>query len=207
MTQTTAFAVSFLTALSLFGCNSADVADPLGQAESAATSVGVGTRTRYLAPDGACGDQGTNVCSFGFGTTQPTELLTVVGANQVELTYLTKPELLLARGGLAVKTAILLDEQVTNELGLPTGTLVQPQFSPLVYDTSGFVKVRLNIGTVLVEPPDKENFDPQATVRCCSDGHAKTCRGCVGGNSSERPPFSGSSCCMNSIHFDPSTTK
>ncbi|MCP3100792.1 hypothetical protein LZ198_18130 [Myxococcus sp. K15C18031901] len=203
MRKMSALAISVLTSLSLLACNSTDSVDPIGQHESAATSPSVGARTRYLDKDGGCGDKGTNVCSFGFGTTDPTEILTAVGEDRVELTYLEKPDFLLGRGGLAVKEAIPLDEATTSALGLPEGTMVHPQFAPLTSNSAGLMTVSLSVGTIRVDTPDTDTYDPPMQVRCCGDGQIKFCRSCVGGNSSERPPFRGSACCLNSIHYDP----
>ncbi|APR79161.1 Hypothetical protein A7982_04508 [Minicystis rosea] len=201
-----ALSISILTALPMIACSSADVADPIGKAESAVTSLQIRARTRYLSPDGACGDEkGTNVCTFDFGAPNPTEILTAVSHDRVELTYLVRPDFLFARGGLAVKEAIPLDEETTNTLGLPPGTMVQPQFAPLTGGEDGEpVTVSLNVGTVLVAAPKNETFEPATRAACCSNnGDIKICTNCTGGNSSETPPFHGSWCCINSIHFNP----
>ncbi|APR81917.1 Hypothetical protein A7982_07266 [Minicystis rosea] len=204
MTKKLALAISILTALPMHACSSAEVADTIGTAESAVTNPRVGARTRYLDQDGACGDKGTNVCSFGFGATNPTEILTAVSHDRVELTYLARPDFLFSRGGLAVKEAIPLDDETTITLGLPPGTMVQPQFAPLTGGDDGEpVTVSLNVGTVLIAAPNHETFDPPMRTACCSDGQVKICANCTGGNSGENPSFAGSWCCFNSIHFNP----
>ncbi|APR76704.1 Hypothetical protein A7982_02051 [Minicystis rosea] len=205
MTKKLALAISILTALPMLRCSSAEVTDPIGQAQSAVTGPQIGTRTVYLEQDGACGDtKGTNVCSFGFGASDPTEILTAVSRDRVVLTYLTRPDFLFGRGGLAVKEAIPLDDDTTSELGLPPGTMVQPQFAPLSGGDDGQpVTISLDVGTVLVAAPDHETFDPPMFTRCCDDGQIKFCRGCTGGNSNETPAFSGSWCCANSKFFNP----
>ncbi len=99
MTKKLALAISIHDRLPMLACSSAEVIEPIGQAEGAVTRPQIGARTRYLEQDGACGDtKGRTSCTFGFGATDPTEILTAVSSDRVELTYLTRPDFLFTRG-------------------------------------------------------------------------------------------------------------